>query len=488
VNRLVRDITVTGATVALSAGALVLSTRLLAGGLGPADFGVYSALKRAIGIVVPFSTLTMGVALARFTAMAPDAGPRVELLVSASILGGVPTAVVTLVVFSHPDFIGRLLFARPGYAREVIAAGVVLWGALVYTVLYAYYRGSGQVGSANALLLVNDCLGPVVIAAVLARPGNAGAVLLAMGALNGLALIPLARLLLPGLQVRRWLHRVRDSMGDLFRYGGSRVPGGVTLAAILGAAPLVAAYSGAVADAGYLVAGQAVFAVGDVAFAAFGLVLLPKAAQLKAAGANQALRELVDDLMALALYVGVFGTVHLWIWGDYLLRVWLGEEFGPSIVLFRIFALALVPYVLYGVFRSIVDAVDPRAINVRHLYLGLAVTGGGCLILSGLGSPGLAAGTALGLAALGLATVGYLWSGGWLGLREVDVRALVTLNVVCGAGAVAVRYGVEPLGLGVGAGVGMVAELVLFGLYCAALRRMKVRGIVQFGSRAVTAA
>jgi hypothetical protein len=64
----------------------------------------------------------------------------------------------------------------------------------------------------------------------------------------------------------------------------------------------------------------------------------------------------------------------------------------------------------------------------------------------------------------------------------------VTLNVVAGAVAAAVRYGVEPLGLGAGAGVGMVAELVLFGLYCAALRRMKVRGIVQFGSRAVTAA
>jgi O-antigen/teichoic acid export membrane protein len=488
VNRLVRDIAVTGATIALSAGALVLSTRLLAGGLGPTDFGVYSALKRAIGIVVPFSTLTMGVALARFTAMARDAGPRAERLVAAGILGGVPTAVVTLLAFSHPDFVGRLIFAGPGYAREVVAAGVVLWGALFYTLLYAYYRGAGQVGRANLLLLVNDCLGPVVIAAVFASPGNVGAVLLAMGALNCLALIPLSRILVQGLRVRPWLHRVQDSIGELLRYGGSRVPGGVTFAAILGAAPLVAAYTGAVADAGYLVAGQAVFAVGDVAFAAFGLVLLPKAAQLKAAGANQALRDLVDDLMALALYVGVFGTVHLSIWGDYLLRVWLGEEFGPSIVLLRIFALAFVPYVLYGVFRSIVDALDPRAVNVRHLYLGLAVTVGGCAILSGLGTRGLAAGTALGLAALGLATVGYLWRGGWLGLREVDVRALVTLNVVAGAVAAAVRYGVEPLGLGAGAGVGMVAELVLFGLYCAALRRMKVRGIVQFGSRAVTAA
>ena len=67
------------------------------------------------------------------------------------------------------------------------------------------------------------------------------------------------------------------------------------------------------------------------------------------------------------------------------------------------------------------------------------------------------------------------------------MRTLLTLNLAAGAIALTCRYAIEPSGPVTALALGIVVELILFGLYCAALRWLRVKWIIQFGARVVTA-
>jgi O-antigen/teichoic acid export membrane protein len=471
----------------VTSAAVIVTTRLLAEGLGPTEFGVYAVVKRVIGILVPFTTLTMGVALARCTAMATEEGHRRELLMAATIIAACPSVVVGIVAVIYSDPLGRLLFGQPGYSVVVASAGLPVIGIAFYTVLYGHFRGTDRMGRANLMELIVVGLGPGVIAACYAIPGHLHTIFGLIGGLYCAAAIPIARRLRRHLHPSTWSPRLGASLRELLRYGCPRVPGGITFAGILGAAPIVAAYTRAVEDAGYLVAGQIVFGITDAASAAFGLVLLPKVAQLVAEDKVETVRAIVDDLLAVGLYLGTFAAIHLLIWGDYVVRIWLGEDYDQSIPLLRILSFALIPYVLFCLLRSIVDAVDHRAINARHLYLALAVTVAGCLSLFRFGNQGLAAATVLGMTALGVATVRHLRSRRWLSFRELHLPALLALNLGAGGLALIVRHAVQPLGPSAVIVLAFVLELLLFALYCAALRWLNVRWMVHFGTRVVNA-
>jgi O-antigen/teichoic acid export membrane protein len=487
-DRLVRDIASTTVTLMGISVAMMVTTRLVAEGLGPTEFGVYSVAKRLVGMLVPLTSLTMGMALARHVAMAAEDEHRQEFLVVATTLVALVSLPLVAIAVVYREPLGWLLFGRPDHSGAVAGAAILVLGLGIYAILYGLYRGIGRVKQANAIQLAFDGVAPMLIAGYFVTRGGLSVVLSLTGAFYCVAAIPVAAHLFRGIRRRRRRLRIGHALHELLQYGFPRVPGAVTFAGILAAGPMVAAAAGAVESAGYLVAGQVVFAVADAAFAAFGLVLLPRVARFLADGETGTICRLVDDLMALGLYVGTFAAVQLLVWGDYLVLVWLGDQYRPAIPLVRILAVALIPHVLYGILRSVIDAVDRRAMNARHLYIAFGSTVVACATLSGLGTDGLAAATVLGFIVLGLATLRYLWTRGWLTGRDLDVPRLVTLNVIGAVLAVTVRYAVEPLGPTAALAVGGLIELLMFGLYCAILRWLNVRWIVAFGARDVTPA
>ena len=70
VNRIspfLRDVVITSLTSMITILSMIIVTHLLAKGLGPEEFGAYSLTRRLVSItLLLFSTLTMGVALARY--------------------------------------------------------------------------------------------------------------------------------------------------------------------------------------------------------------------------------------------------------------------------------------------------------------------------------------------------------------------------------------------------------------------------------------
>jgi len=108
--------------------------------------------------------------------------------------------------------------------------------------------------------------------------------------------------------------------------------------------------------------------------------------------------------------LGFFATIHTFIWSKEIVLVWLGPEYIDAVPIMKITILSLGPYLGYVVLRSIVDAIEVRAINTLNISLSLvfATVISIIFIYAGFGTIGLAIGTTMGFAALGIMTSGYL--------------------------------------------------------------------------------
>ncbi len=491
----IKDFLLTGATSVTTGLALIIGTSLLAQGLGPDGFGVYSLSRRILATIAPFSTLAMGVAVARHIAVAEDACWRFRLLLSGLLLGVLPSMAVGLFGAAFAAPLSSIIFHQEGYLSVFQATLFMLVGSSFYTVLYAFYRGSGKMGRANLWQLAVIALGPLAVATAYARTGRVEWILFLMGSLYFTAAWPLGLYLLKvDLACWRALN-IAGPLKNLSRYALPRIPGDLALAGILSTSTFLAPYFGLLKDAGFLAVGQSLLMLTDTGLAAFGLIVLPKAAQLYSEGRVAFLRQRIADIISLAFHLGLYAALHLLLWSDELVYGWLGADYRDAIPVMRILSVALVPYFIYVLLRSVIDGVDNRAINTFNLYIALIVTVAFSLALGvmGLGPRGLAVGTTAGFFTLGLQTVRYLWRAGWV---TPEVLSLIRLKecLWLNAGALAISLSLKSMigrliapAAELGVALVLVIEVVLFSLYFAILRQYKMRWIIQLEQRVTRA-
>ena len=476
-----RDLLLTTAASLGTGLALVAVTRLAAHLLGPMGFGHYAIARRFIAAAVPVLTLSMGVAIARNAALVRDPRPRRSVLRAGMALALVPTLLACAVLLAARRLVGSLVFGGEAPPGLVEATLLFLPGMAVFTVLFAWYRGTGRMGRGNLWQVAVVGVAPAAIA-WWSPPGTGVVRFLAWLSLPlYAAAIPLAvfasRRTGRALGTGPLLGAVPGgALRELARYGIPRVPGGLALACLLGASAFLAPHLATVQDAGYLAVGQAVFALADAALASLGLLVLPRAAQLLAEGRRDFLRSGTSDIAALSVHLGLFAGLQMLVWADTIVLAWLGPLYVPAVPLMRVQLCALVPYLIYTLLRSVVDALETRAINTLNVLIALGVTIIACTAGAafGWGGLGLALGTAVGLLALGFLTLRYLWQGGWIAAERLHLRRALILNLLFVAVALLARSVLvgraSPLGLLVlAAGV----ETILVILYWLVMRRLR---------------
>jgi O-antigen/teichoic acid export membrane protein len=164
-------------------------------------------------------------------------------------------------------------------------------------------------------------------------------------------------------------------------------------------------------DAGFIIIAQLLIVMFiETAMGSFAMVVLPRAAQLFAEEKQEYLEERISHLFSFIIQIGLFLTIHLGIWSDVIIIGWVGTSYNEAIPLTRIISIAIVPYMCFTMLKSIIDAVEVKAINAFNLLVALlaALLTGGGLATIGLGISGIAIGMALGLLTLGYLTLRYL--------------------------------------------------------------------------------
>lgn len=482
----IKDVLLTAVTCILTTVSIIIATRLLAQGLGSEGFGAYSLARRFLALVSPFSTLAMGGVLARYIAISKDDNCRYHYVLGALFLGLTPAVTILIGGLLFADKLTIIVFHSRQYLHLLVATLLLVVGHSFYIILYGLYRGLGKMSKANFWQLGVMALSPIVIALAYAQSGRIDLIILLIAGASSTAIVPLMFYIFKTRSQSVHLTKLKYHLGELIRYGLPRVPGGLALAGILSIGPLLAPYFGSLKDAGYLVIGLSTFSIVESGIFAFGIVALPKVAQLFAAGQNEFLKDRVTDIIALVFHLGLFTTLHLLLWSNEMILIWLGTGYMDALPLMRAFLLALIPYLTYVMLRSIIDAIEERAVNTHNLYLSFGITLVISLVLAsaGLGPLGFAIGTTTGLLSLGCLTVLYLWKVYKFNSDTFKIKECLMLNAVFIVVAFIFKYRLVfvfkaiPL-----MGIALLVEGVLLSLYCLILWKLKVRWIGQLESR-----
>lgn len=296
-----------------------------------------------------------------------------------------------------------------------------------------------KIGKANILQLLVGAILPLFIAYAFADTKNSAEVLAFIGAGYLISLF----VLIAEIVKTKWLSfkEIKTSLTTLLKYGIPRTPGDLAFAGLFTIGPFLASYFGNLKDAGFFVIGQYVFRIMEAAIAAFGLVALPKIAQLLAKGNDEYLKTNIENLLIMIFHIGLFTTIHAFLWSKEILLIWLGPDYLGAVPVMKLLILSLAPYLGYVMLRSVVDAIEVRAINTLNLFVSLSVVVVMSIILeyAGLGIIGLAIGSTIGFATLGILTGSYLMKRYSISFDNFMFYKIVLINSVLAVIAIIVK-------------------------------------------------
>ena len=115
------------------------------------------------------------------------------------------------------------------------------------------------------------------------------------------------------------------------------------------------------------------------AFAPVGLVLLPRASAQVATGDITGLRRLVLRILAGGILLAAIGVAVGELVIPRFIDWYFGPAFQPAVPIFRVCLLGAIPHAVYILMRSILDALDVKALNSRNLIIALVIAVALCL-------------------------------------------------------------------------------------------------------------
>jgi O-antigen/teichoic acid export membrane protein len=369
--------------VVMAAGIVLL--KLAAQMLGPVGFGEYTLSRRAVSLLYLPLVMGLGIAAPRYVAIARAGaldGYSARTFAFATLtVGLLPSLIAILLMNLGPGTASMILFGSTAMTRLVPAATIVLAGLAMHTIVYAVFRGRGDMRLANTLQLLNTGIIPVTAFMIVRH--DAAAVLSATGAT--LMVTCGAAMMIELLRERSDpapRHDVVAHLRLLLRFGLPRVPGEFALVGLFALPALLALRAHGVVVAGQFSAGMSLLSIVSNVFAPVGLVMLPRASAQVATGDLAGVRRLVLRMlgggMALAVSAVIIGELLI----PPFVRWYFGNEFLPAIPVFRACLLGVIPYVVYVLLRNILDALDVRAVNSRNLIIALALLMALCLLRS----------------------------------------------------------------------------------------------------------
>ncbi len=361
----------------------ILILKLAASLLGPVGFGEYSLSRRAVGLLYLPLVMGLGIAAPRYIAIARAGameGFTESAFATAALTAGLlPPFAIALLLNVAPGFGATLLFGRAELAYLVPPATLALAGIALHSMVYAVYRGRSEMRFANVLQIIDLAIVPPLAFAI-SKPDAAS--VLTMTGLAWILVSTIGLLHILFLERAAWggFARMRQHLAMLLRFGLPRVPGEFALVGLFAIPSLIAVRAHGIVEAGQFSAALSVLTMAAGAFAPVGLVVLPRASAQAATGDYAGLRKLVLQILIGGILLATLGVVIGELLIPVFIRWYFGAAFVPAIPYFRAVLLGTIPYAVYILMRSILDALDVKALNSRNLIITLSVVVILCLV------------------------------------------------------------------------------------------------------------
>lgn len=395
------------AQTALVGLSLVLM-RLLATLVTEEDFGVFMVIRRVVAVMVPVTSLNLGVGLARFLAYQVES--RRAFISAALWVVVCLTCVVALLMLVGKSLLSSALFGSGGFEPFVVITAITLLGTNLLGLVSDVYRGRVEMKWANLAQVMSAVLPLVAIVPAWLLSGGVSTQFL-----ESQLLLSAGGMLLVAWGLYRFGPAWTVPMGPavlrsekawtLFAYSIVRVPSGFLLGLVFGLPVFAAASTGNLDLAARLGILATLIRLMETWVYPFNLIVLPRFASLQAEQSPEAVRayaELVLDFVVRAL--PLIGTLTFGLAGA-LIHLAFGAKYidvsGPAAWML----LASTAYVCFVLIRGILDGLYGFPFVNVVAVAGL-VTSGACALLFGHESlPQLVMALASSMAAMGATSI-----------------------------------------------------------------------------------
>ena len=371
VHPVIRDLIVAAAASFTSFIAGLLLISLFGRLLGLTLLGEYLLLRRVAAWLQPLTYLGLGVALPRYVAYSIKRSPSAPLeYFVAGIACVVSLYAILGVVFcfaSKP--LGILLFGSAQFAHFILPLFLLTFGGSLQAMVYGFYRGCLNMKRAGALQLCT-AIGPIVAATTLFRTRSVALIVSVIGC----STIGVAVVFAIPIVCELRLTTVRDVKTralDLLRYGILRVPGDLSAGALLAIGPVLALHYMPVSRVSYLLVAITMLSAASVCTEPLGLIFLSKVSMMLAEDRLGDVQMYLSHLISATIDLSLFLAIQSIIFGDVLVRVWVGVGPFEDISIIRIVLIGVPFYLFYTALRSAVDAGTIRPLNARNVIVSL---------------------------------------------------------------------------------------------------------------------
>lgn len=358
-------ITFTTEFFALLSGILVY--KLAAILLGKDGFSEYALSRRTVSLILPALLIGMGVGIPRYIAYSSVSSKNSssDLYFSAGFLILITIAFVFMFITNmFKGAFAFIFFGKSEYSNLIFPISIMLFGLILHTACYGYFRGRLMMIKANFLQFINMCIIPL-IAFIIGK--NTEKVLLTCGIFWLLVSFIFFLGIKDSLSYKSC--EIYSHGKELLFYGLQRVPGDFAMAGLLSLPSIFTAHISGVKEAGYVAFGTTILNMSGAAFAPIGLILLPKASQLVANKDVKHLKYYVGKVLKITFYLTILGVIFFEIFAKEIITLYLGKVSEDLVFVARIIIIGSLAYTIYVSMRSILDAYYVKSINTRNIII-----------------------------------------------------------------------------------------------------------------------
>lgn len=353
--------------VVLASGLLVY--KLAAEFLGKDGFSGYALSRRAIAFLQPILLMGLGVGIPRFIAYkhaSPDHKNPDAYFLSAFLILALVTSVFCFVFNLFNGTFSFLLFGSSNYSYLILPITLMIVGMISHASCYCYYRGRLMMVRANLLQAITLGIIPPTVFFLF------GKTLSSVLTVTGIIWIIISSLFFLFMPIRLRDYNLRMLVPyakEIMSYSIMRVPGDFALSALFALPAILTAHISGVREAGYVAFGIAVLNMSGSFFAPISTILLPKASYMIARANYKGLKYDLKRMLISAICLTALGVVILEIFTDQIIRIYLKENFTETIMIIKIIAIGIIPYVIYIILRSVIDANYVKPINAINIVI-----------------------------------------------------------------------------------------------------------------------
>jgi len=343
--------------------------KLAAEFLGTDGFSGYALSRRTISLIQPALLMGLGVGIPRYIAYGyadPDQRNPDAYFISALFILA-PVVLVFGILFNlFNGTFSFLFFGSSDYSDLILPITYMIIGSILYSSCYSYLRGRLLMLRANLLQVINMGIVPPLVFLLF------GKTLASVLAVTGIIWILFSSLFFLFMPVRLGACDPRKLIPyakEIIGYSIMRVPGDFALSALLALPAILTVHMAGAIEGGYVSFGIVVFNMGGYFFAPISTILLPKASHMIAKADYEGLKYDLKRMLIFAICLTTLGVMVLEIFTAQIIEIYLKKDFSETINIIRIIAIGIVPYVVYILLRSVIDAGYIKPINAINIVI-----------------------------------------------------------------------------------------------------------------------